>query len=191
MDIIEFNCPFCDNEMIVDSARSGERGKCPRCSSIIAVPEHMEFFYGDNFFEDEHLNELLPKFLEENESFISDLHVRRNTISFNMKMLTSAQRQNISLSIVEDSVGKWLLSTSLIAIDPAEDKFLKLLGLSLSDICGPRFALKLSKNQEGENLFRLACEYRLKDIDYDALGDMTTRLTALANDFESVVFRMH
>ena len=35
---ITFNCPKCDQELVVDDSYAGEQIECPECSSQIIVP---------------------------------------------------------------------------------------------------------------------------------------------------------
>jgi len=187
---IEFKCPFCDNEMSVDSARKGHRGKCPRCNHIITVPEQseseMEFFDGNNFFEDGHLNKLFAQFLEDNEDEIISQQINRKESSMYLHIRTPGGRsQLVKFGIwTDEDDEKYLAALSVIGEVTNSDDFFKLLGLSVGASAFPTFALRLN---EGSKTFFLNCAYRLKDIDHKAFHDMTIKLARRADAFEREV----
>ena len=193
---IVFSCPFCRNEMTVDSKRGGQRGKCPKCNHVLKVPmqseSNMAFFDGNDFFDSEHLNTLFADFLDENEDRIISQTIDQDKKNITLNIGTLDGRSQIVFLFVSNQENKdgegeeWLTAFSFIG----EITDLKLIieAIAARELASlPTFSLNLNK----ENMFiNLNCSFRLKDIDEGAFYDMTIKLAEEADRLERIVFQV-
>ncbi len=189
---IKFSCPFCRNEMTVDSTRCGQRGKCPRCNNILTVPMQSEsdmiFFDGNEFFDNEHLNTLFTIFLYKNANRIISQETDRKDerIYLDIKIL-DGRHQNVSMFTKKSKRGEeWLMAFSVIGI--ISDVKMLIEATEKRELWSlPTFSLNWDKEHM---LIHLNCSSRLKNIDDEEFYYMTIRLAEEADKLQKQVLQV-
>lgn len=189
--MIDFRCRQCDNELHVDASRAGSRGKCPRCSSIIVVPNvssldnQLIFVDDDNFFADKNLNELYKKFLESLGELIYTHRVstekwgdcarfeiltggRRSQLVWLMNFKNSDNESFVSIFSI---VGKIRLMESAVHALKSVDAFSPYV-VSLDD----------------DNSLRLTANSKINNLDQDLFNRSIIMVASKADELEEELF---
>lgn len=189
--MIEFSCRQCGKELKVDDSKAGLRGKCPRCSSIIIVPEASTstnepiFVDGDNFFSDDDLNKLYKQFTKKFEKYIYGFRIttekRGDCARFELAtgdkrsqlvwMFDFKSKDGESLLGIYSIVGKISLMESAVRALQSVDAF-GPYGISLDD----------------DNKLILTTMAKIKNLDQETFNNSVVMVATKADELEEAIF---
>jgi DNA-directed RNA polymerase subunit RPC12/RpoP len=189
--MIEFSCRQCGKELKVDDSKAGFRGKCPKCSSIIVVPDastsgqEMIFVDDDNFFSDKELNKFYKQFLKKYEEIIYTHQIESAKWGdcARFEIITGSRRSqlvwmmifnddnNESYVIIFSLVGKIRMMESAIHALRSVDKFAPY-SLSLGD----------------DNQLVLTSRAKISNLDQDLFDSTVIMVAKKADELEESLF---
>lgn len=187
--MIEFSCRQCGNELKVDDSKVGRRGKCPRCASIIVVPDtstnQLIFVDNDKFFSDKKLNQLYTDFLQLREDLICAHRVlneeSRDKARFEI-IIGNGRTQLVWLDNykVEDGESLVVIYSVVGEITLMESAIHALRSV---DICAP-YCIGLSK----ENYLFLSSMAKITTLDIELLDRTILMVAVKADELEETLF---
>jgi len=188
---IEFQCPECNNKIIVSDEMAEKRGKCPRCNSIITVPRHSQHELvlgseGQGFFSSKLLNQLFEEFLDKYSDRIKSCRIHDTipgTEGAALEIWTKYGRTQLVVLALNRGI---LFTDSTIG---RHHEYLEFNDILIDIACSldifPTYAPYITKCNDGVNEIGLRKATRIEHIDEQVFYDFTIRIADIADEIES------
>lgn len=192
---IEFQCPECNNKIIVSDEMAEKRGKCPRCNGIIKVPRHsqQELILSSEeqgFFRSKRLNQLFEEFLDEHSDRIKRSQIHETTDRSEgvvLEIRTEYGRtQLVALFLIEVDGNSILVAKSAIGLHPEFLNFNDILiDIAFNLPAYPTYVPYIEKRNDGRNEIGLRKATPFEHVDTKVFYNFTIRIADLADALES------
>lgn len=191
---IEFQCPECNNKIIVPDEMAEKRGKCPRCNGIVKVPRHSQHELilnseEEGFFHSKRLNQLFEEFLDEysdriKTSRIHDFADQAEGVVLEIRT-KRGRTQVVTLLLIEVDGDNVLVADSVIGVHPEYLNFGKILiDIACNLNSYPTYAPYIGKRNDGCNEIGLRKATPLEHVDAKAFYNFTIRIADIADAVE-------